>query len=138
MTMTDAYDHFQSLDIRTPDDVPPATPLAWQIERIGVHEQRGLRGTADDALAVLALRESVRRELARTGLYISDARRIGATWEQIAGALNVTEDDARSRLRAWADGQQQLHQRDVADGRARPIGITSEQHAEVLADLTKP
>lgn len=136
--MTDAYNHFQALDIRTPDDVPPTTPLEWQIERISVHEQRGLRGTANDALAVLALRESVRRELERTGLYISDARRMGATWEQIATALDITADTARDRLRTWADGQEQLHRRDVADGRAHPIGITSEQHAATLADLTNP
>jgi hypothetical protein len=136
--MPDAYEHFQALDIRTPDDVPPATPLEWQIERISVHEQRGLRGTLDDALTVLALRESVRRELERTGLYISDARRMGATWEQIAAALDITEDAARERLRGWADGQEKLYRRDVADGRERPIGIDSEQHAATLADLTKP
>lgn len=136
--MTDAYDRFQALEIRTPDDVPPATPLAWQIERIDVHVQRGLRGTADDALTVLALRESVRRELERTGLYISDARRMGATWEQIAAALDITEDAARERLRSWADGQEQLHRRDVADGRARPLGIDSEQYAAALVDLTRP
>ena len=136
--MTDAYDHFHALEIRTPDDVPPATPLEWQIERISVHEQRGLRGTADDAVTVLALRENVRRELARTGLYISDARRMGATWEQIAAALDITPDDARERLRTWADGQEQLHRRAVADGRPHPIGIDSEQHAATLADLTNP
>lgn len=136
--MTDAYDHFQTIEIRTPDDVPPATPLVWQIERIDVHEQRGLRGTADDALAVLALRENVRRELERTGLYISDARRMGATWEQVAAALDITADAARERLRSWADGQEQLYRRDVADGRAHPIGIDSEQHAATLADLTNP
>lgn len=136
--MTDAYDHFQTLDIRTPTDVPPATPLEWQIERISVHERRGLRGTADDALTVLALRESVRRELERTGLYISDARRMGATWEQIATALDITEDAARERLRTWAEGQEQLYRRDVADGRERPIGIDSERHAEILTDLTNP
>ncbi|MEV0027333.1 hypothetical protein AB0H45_35135 [Streptomyces atroolivaceus] len=134
--MTDAYEHFQTIEIRTPDDVPPATPLVWQIERIDVHEQRGLRGTADDALAVLALRENVRRELQRTGLYISDARRMGATWEQIAAALDITEDDARERLRTWADGQDRLYRRDVADGRERPIGISSERHAEIVADVT--
>jgi hypothetical protein len=136
--MTDAYDHFQALDIRTPDDVPPATPLVWQIERISVHEQRGLRGTADDALTVLALRESVRRELERTGLYISDARRMGATWEQIAAALDITADIAQGRLHAWADGQQRLYRSDVAEGRERPIGLTDDQHTATLADLTNP
>jgi hypothetical protein len=134
--VTDAYERFQTLEIRTPDDVPPATPLEWQIERISVHEQRGLRGTAGDALTVLALRESVRREVDRTGLYISDARRMGATWEQIAAALDITEDAARERLHGWADGQEKLYRRDVADGRERPIGINSEQHAAILADLT--
>ncbi|WP_405750006.1 hypothetical protein OHA19_10530 [Streptomyces sp. NBC_00012] len=136
--MTDAYDRFQTIEIRTPDDVPPATPLEWQIARISVHEQRGLRDTADDALTVLALRESVRRELERTGLYICDARRMNATWEQIAAALDITADAARERMRSWADGQEQLYRRDVADGRAHPIGIDSEQHALTLTDLTNP
>lgn len=136
--MTDAYDHFQTIEIRTPDDVPPATPLVWQIERIDVHEQRGLRGTAEDAVTVLALRENVRRELQRTGLYISDARRMGATWEQIAAALDIGADDARERLRTWADGQDRLYRRDVADGRQQPIGIDAEQYAATLADLTNP
>ena len=76
--MTDAYERFQTIEIRTPDDVPPATPLEWQTERIRTHESRGLRGTAADAVAVLALRENVRRELERTGLVIADARRMGA------------------------------------------------------------
>jgi hypothetical protein len=136
--MTDAYDHFQTLEIRTPDDVPPATPLEWQIERIGIHEQRGLRGTAGDALTVLALRESVRRTLEHTGLCISDARRMGATWEQIAAALDITVDAAQDRLRAWADGQQRLYRSDVAKGRERPIGLTDEQHAATLTNITNP
>ncbi|MET7956338.1 hypothetical protein ABZT07_20520 [Streptomyces sp. NPDC005317] len=136
--MTDAYDRFQTIEIHTPDDVPPATPLVWQIERISVHEQPGLRGTAADALTVLALRENVRRELERTGRYISDARRVGATWEQIAAALDISTNDARERLRTWADGQQRLYQQDVADGRERPVGISSDQYAALLADLTTP
>lgn len=133
--MTDAYDRFQTIDIRTPDDVPPATPLTWQVERISHHEQNG---TPDDALAVLAIRENIRRELARTGLYINDARRAGATWEQIGAALDIDADTAQGRLHAWADGQDRLHRRDVADGRESPIGITPKQHAAVLADLAKP
>ena len=135
--MTDAYERFQTIEIRTPDDVPPATPLEWQTERIRTHESRGLRGTAADAVAVLALRENVRRELERTGLYISDARRMGATWEQIAAALGTTEDDVRNRLRTWADGQQRMYQGDVAKGR-RPLGIDDDSHREILADLTNP
>lgn len=135
--MTDAYERFQTIEIRTPDDVPPATPLEWQTERIRTHESRGLRGTAADAVAVLALRENVRRELERTGLYISDARRMGATWEQISAALGTTEDDARNRLRTWADGQQRMYQGDVAKGR-KPLGIDDDSHREILADLTNP
>lgn len=135
--MTDAYERFQTIEIRTPDDVPPATPLEWQTERIRIHESRGLRGTAADAVAVLALRENVRRELERTGLYISDARRMGATWEQIAAALGTTEDDARNRLRTWADGQQRMYRGDVAKGR-KPLGIDDDSHRQILADLTNP
>lgn len=136
--MIDAYETFQTIEIRTPDDVPPATPLVWQIERIDVHEQRGLRGTAGDAVAVLALRENVRRELQQTGLYISDARRMGATWEQIAAALGVSPDDAKERLRTWADGQERLYRRDATEGRERPIGISGEQHAAAIADIDNP
>ena len=89
--MTDAYERFQTIEIRTPDDVPPATPLEWQAERIRTHESRGLRGTAADTLAALAIRENMRRHLALTGLSISDARRMGATWEQIAGRMWATK-----------------------------------------------
>lgn len=135
--MTDAYERFQSIEIRTPDDVPPATPLEWQAERIRIHESRGLRGTAADAVAVLALRESVRRSLEHTGLYISDARRMGATWEQIGAALGTTEDDVRNRLRTWADGQQRMYRGDVAKGR-KPLGIDDDSHREILADLSNP
>lgn len=135
--MTDAYERFQTIEIRTPDDVPPATPLEWQAERIRTHESRGLRGTAADTLAALAIRENMRRHLALTGLSISDARRMGATWEQIAAALDITEDDARERLRTWADGQQRMYRGDVAKGR-KPLGIDDDSHREILADLTNP
>ncbi|MHC3456168.1 Rossmann-fold NAD(P)-binding domain-containing protein [Streptomyces prasinus] len=126
---------------------PAATPLAWQIDKHTEHNDRLMnlelsadfpyeveRGDVGDALAVIALRESMRRDLeAARGVRVRQAVELGATWNEVAAALDVTADDARALLRAWVDGQRHLHQIDVASGRKRPLGIDPEEYAAVLA-----
>jgi len=145
--MTDPYETWQTTEIRRPSDVPAATPLRWQIEKEAEHEARLMnlrlptdyphsvdRGTAADALAVIAVRESIRRdmELGR-GVRVREAMELGATWSEVAAALDTTPDEARDLLRAWADGQHQLHRGDTAAGRPRPLGLDDTAHAAVLA-----
>ncbi|MFG2623231.1 hypothetical protein ACGFXC_37055 [Streptomyces sp. NPDC048507] len=143
--MTDAYAQWTSLDVRRPEDVPAATPLSWKAEREAEHAGRMAnlqlpddfpheveRGTASDALAVLALRESIRQDIETgRGLRVRDAMEQGATWAEVAGALDVEVEDARALLRTWASVQHTLHRQDVEAGRARPFGLTAEQHAAV-------
>lgn len=133
--------------VRHPGDVPAATPLAWQIEKHTEHNDRLMnlalpadfpydvqRGTVGEALAVIALRESIRRDIEHgRGVRVREALELGATWSEVAAALDVDPDEARALLRAWADMQHDLYRRDVADGRPRPFGTNDDQHAAVLA-----
>ncbi|MFD5589338.1 hypothetical protein ACFWII_36815 [Streptomyces sp. NPDC127063] len=144
---TAEHARWKALQVRRPDDVPAATPLAWQIEKHTEHNDRLMnlalpadfpydvqRGTVSDALAVIALRESIRRDIEHgRGVRVREAVELGATWSEVAAALDVTPDEARELLRAWAEMQHQLHQRDVLDGRFRPLGLDDDRHAAVLA-----
>ena len=144
--MTEQRDEWNALEIRRPGDVPVPTPLAWQIEKHGEHSDRLMnnvlpadfpyeveRGTADDALAVLALRESIRRDIEHgTGNRVHEALMLGATWRQVAAALDVDPGQARELLRAYADGQRRLWVGYEEEG-VKPIGFTADQHAAALA-----
>ncbi|MFI1799001.1 hypothetical protein ACH427_16870 [Streptomyces sp. NPDC020379] len=141
------HQHWKSLTIRRPDDVPVATPLAWQIDKHTEHNDRLMnialpadfkyeveRGDAGDALAVIALRESMRRDIeAGRGVRVREAIGLGATWNEVAAALDVSPDAARTLLREWADGQHNLYLRDVEHGQNRPLGLNPDQHAAMLA-----
>ncbi|WP_424893472.1 hypothetical protein [Streptomyces sp. XH2] len=143
---TDAYKHWQELDVRRPGDVPPATPLMWLAEKHQQHTDRLTnrllpadfpheveRGTAGDALAVLALREAIHREMEHgRGVYLHDALQLGATWTEAAAALDLTPGEARELLRAWAEGQHTLYTASEERGE-QPLGLSAEQHAAVLA-----
>ncbi|WP_329326714.1 hypothetical protein [Streptomyces sp. NBC_01689] len=143
----DEYARWKTLAVRRPDDVPGATPLSWQIEKHGLHDDRLFnnalpadfpheveRGDADDALAALALRESIRRDIEHgRGNRIHEALKLGATWRQIAAAVDVDTDAARRLLRAYADGQHNLHLRDVEHGEARPLGFNAGEYAATIA-----
>lgn len=144
---TDQHEAWQALDVRTPDDVPAATPLAWISEKHTVHSDRLMnnvlpddwqyevqRGTAEDAVAVLALRERLRKDMeSGRGTRVHEAARLGATWAQIAAALDLDEDQARDLLRDWADRQHALYVGDVEAGRERPLGLDADQCDAVLA-----
>ncbi|MCT9141717.1 hypothetical protein [Streptomyces violarus] len=144
---TDERAQWDGLDIRRPGDVPATTPLAWQVSKHTKHNDRLMnlalpadfpydveRGDAGDALAVLALRESMRRDLENgRGFRVREAVEMGATWREVADALDVDPDDARALLREWAEGQHRLYRGNIADGRPRPLGLDDDRHAAVLA-----
>lgn len=144
--MTEQHDQWDALEIRRPGDVPAATPLSWMVAKESDHAQRLFRnllpvdrfpdadrGTADDALAVLALRESIRREVEYgTGCRVHEALTLGATWAQVAAALDVDPGQAREVLRAYADGQRNMWRRNEEDG-IKPFGFSADQHAAALA-----
>lgn len=144
---TDTRARWDALQIARPDDVPPFTPLSWLAEKEAEHSHRLMatrlpadyshpveRGTAADALAGLALRESIRRRVDNErAVRVREALELGATWAEVAVALDVPVGEARELLRAWAEGQHRLYRGDVADERPRPFGLDDEAHAAVLA-----
>ncbi|MFI9722861.1 hypothetical protein ACIHFE_24915 [Streptomyces sp. NPDC052396] len=144
--MTDAYKHWRDLQVSSPGDVPLATPLMWLAEKHQEHADRltnrllpgdfphkAERGTVADALAVLALRESIHREMEYgRGAHIRDALHLGATWHETAAALGLTPDEARRLLHTWADGQRHLYTSCEERGET-PLGLSDEQHTAVLA-----
>ncbi|MGQ4733502.1 hypothetical protein ACUN3E_38310 [Streptomyces sp. Ju416(a)] len=145
--MTTEHDHWKTLTVRRPDDVPAATPLLWQIEKHTEHGDRLMnnalpadfpyeveRGNVGDALAVIALRESMHRDIEHgRGTRLHDALKLGATWNELAAALDITTETARTMLREWADGQHNLYRHFVERGDARPLGFDTDRYASVLA-----
>lgn len=146
---TPEHERWQNLTVRTPGDIPFPTPLTWLAEKHAEHTDRlvnnelpgGLadthalpRGTAGDALAVLALREAMYRQIQdhRPGR-IREAIELGATWSETAAALESTPDEARRLLREWADRQHRLHQRGTELGDVRPAGLDEAEYTAVLA-----
>ncbi|MFJ3941782.1 hypothetical protein [Streptomyces parvus] len=146
---TPAHKHWTDLTVRRPDDVRTMTgrrvSLSWQMEKRAGHIDRLMnrtlpedfpdpveRGDVGDVLAVLALSESIRRDLAaRCGGDIREAILLGATWTEIAAAIDTTPDEARAVLRDWTERQHQLLQDAVERG--RPLGSDAHRHASVLA-----
>lgn len=144
--MTDQHEQWKTLEIRQPDQVPSATPLSWLAEKESEHSQRLFRnllpvdrfpdverGTADDALAVLALRESIRRDIEHeNGNRVHEALTLGATWRQVAAALDIDPGQARELLRAYANGQRRLWLGYEEEG-IKPFGFSADQHTAALA-----
>ncbi|MBT2898522.1 hypothetical protein [Streptomyces sp. McG3] len=145
--MTTEHDHWKAQTVRRPDDVPPGTPLLWQIEKLTEHSDRLMnndlpadfpykveRGDVGDALAAIALRESMHRDIEHgRGTRVHDAIKLGATWSELATALDITTDAARALLRTWADGQHNLYQHYVDRGDTRPVGFDPDKYAALLA-----
>ncbi|MEV5774224.1 hypothetical protein AB0L49_23690 [Streptomyces antimycoticus] len=143
---TPEYEQWQALTVRRPDDVPTPTPLAWHVEKFTVHNDRLMnnalpadfkydvqRGEAGDALAALALRESIHRQVERErGSRVREAIELGATWNEVAAALDVDPQEARAVLREWVEGQHRLYRGCVERGE-RPFGFDDDQYAALLA-----
>ncbi|MGV9316555.1 hypothetical protein ACWDR0_30875 [Streptomyces sp. NPDC003691] len=131
--------------IRRPDDVGYGVLLPWLAEKYFAHHHRlvdrhlpsgchpGETATADDALAVLALGESIHRMLLRDrSWFVHDAMRWGATWNEVAAALDVTTGRARSVLRSYAETQRKLYEETERTG-DRPLGYSAEKYRSALA-----
>ncbi|MFF2572682.1 hypothetical protein [Streptomyces sp. NPDC058084] len=144
--MTDSKD-LNALQIRRPSDIPFDTTLRWKADRATEHAMRLFdnalpadfphpveRGTAQDAVAELALRESIRQDVENgQGTRLHTALELGATWAEVAAALDISPEDARALLRQWADGQHHLYLSEQERGIERPLGFTPDQHAAVVA-----
>ncbi|MEV6260747.1 hypothetical protein AB0M42_08350 [Streptomyces sp. NPDC051784] len=138
------YERWRALAVRRPDDVPAATPLAWHIEKLDEHDHRltsrsrpvGTRYGAGrgDALAAIALHESVHRHIERErGSRIREAIELGATWNEVATALGSTSGAARNALRRWADAQRRVNRRDIEHAPGEALGLDPDGYAAVLA-----
>ncbi|MFJ1589904.1 hypothetical protein ACIOD0_06570 [Kitasatospora albolonga] len=144
-----AYQHWRAKVVRRPGDVTTTTPLDWQVEKYSEAERRltlrhlpsadrstehaATAADAADALAKLALGESIRRTVLRYRAgTVHDALESGATWAEVAAALDCTTDEARAALRSYAEEQRQRHEHDRMAGQ-NPTGLSPEQHRSVLA-----
>ncbi|MFF6903340.1 hypothetical protein [Streptomyces hydrogenans] len=140
------FKQWKALQVSRPGDVPAGTPLSWQADKASEHAMRVWdnhlpadfphpveRGTAHDAVAELALRESIRREVEYgRGTRVHTALELGATWAEVAAALDISPDDARALLRQWADGQHHLYLSYQEQDR-KPLGISPDEHAAIIS-----
>jgi hypothetical protein len=140
-----SHEEWRARVIRRPDDVGYGVLLPWLAEKYFAHHHRlmdrhlpsgchpGETATADDALAVLALGESIHRMLFRDrSWFVHDAMRWGATWNEVAAALDVTTSRARSVLRSYAETQRELYEETARTG-DRPLGYSAEKYRSALA-----
>ncbi len=133
-------------DVLRPDQADD-TPLSWRADRIMVYagalNNHALppegrwgemwRGSADDALSVLATGESLCRELlAGRGQRIHQALTLGATWTEVGEALACTPDEARAVLRAYAEENPDLYH--AADQRTPVPGLIALGDDERIAE----
>ncbi|MGW4513016.1 hypothetical protein ACWEO4_13620 [Streptomyces sp. NPDC004393] len=134
-----AYATWTSLQpITRPGDVPITTPIVWMENRRADHSLALLLSRHDpdrhgptDALACLALGEAIRTELGHyRGSLVHDARLRGASWQQIADALDTDIPAAQQLLRDWANGQHRLYQAKPLSGHR--LGLTTAGHQAVL------
>lgn len=84
----------------------------------------------DERLEMLARGEVIARHY-RHPTQIDWALRDGATWRQIAEAVDRTEEQVRAAYREWAEGQHRLW----TDHDGKLLGLDDAQYAEALARL---
>lgn len=150
---TPEYEFWNDLAVRRPDDVRMISggrvPLSWQMKKRVGHVDRLMnrtlpadfpdsveRGGADDVLAVLALSESIRRDLiARRAGDIREAILLGATWSEVAAAIGSTPDEARAILHDWTERQHDLYQIAARQDDTQRLAVEENRHAAVLALL---
>lgn len=147
--MTDSDAAFTAAQIHRPADVPAGTAPS---DLVAEHSEAGGRllnnrlpedfphqvdrGTADDALTQLALGEAIHRTVRNERCSIvAEALRLGATWEQVAAALDTTEFAAADDLRVWAEGQRTLFHQLLAENPDNRIGLDEGAFAEVMRQV---
>ncbi|GAB7035662.1 hypothetical protein AB0G35_15875 [Streptomyces sp. NPDC021749] len=140
------YEQWRTRTVRCPGDVPVTTPLSWMAEKHFAHGERLAdrrlpaayrgpeeRGDAGDALAQLALGVRIARAVEQyRAETLHEALQLGATWSQIAAALDVGTDEARGILRSHANGQLRLYESEHSGG-AGLLGMNPEQHRAAMA-----
>ncbi|MEU2076108.1 hypothetical protein [Streptomyces sp. NPDC013489] len=139
------HEEWQTRVIRRPDDVGYGILLHRKAEKYFEHHHRlmdrhvpsgchpGETATAGDALAVLALGAAIHHSvLSDRPWTVRDALQLGATWNEVAAALDGTTDEARSILRTYAEVQRQQYAETEMTGQ-RPSGYSPEEYRSVLA-----
>ncbi|MFF4173690.1 hypothetical protein [Streptomyces sp. NPDC001744] len=137
--MTDQHTTPQAAETRRPGDVPAGTPLtslaqqrAEAGERLRTEHDRDQDAVVGDALTQLAVGEAIRRAVrSERGGMVAQALRLGATWDQVAAALDTTVLAAVDDLRLWAEGQRTLYHQHLADGADILVGLDEEAYDEV-------
>ena len=86
--------------------------------------------SVDEHLEVLATGEVVAR-MYRHPANVARALEAGATWEQVAAALDCDEAQARQDYRNWAEGQHRLWAGEYGGG--GKFGMNDAEYAEALA-----
>ena len=84
----------------------------------------------DEHLEVLATGEVVAR-MYRHPANVDRALEAGATWEQVADALDCDQAQARQDYRKWAEGQHRLWAGEYGDG--GKFGMNDAEYAAALA-----
>ncbi|GHH25962.1 hypothetical protein [Streptomyces rubradiris] len=138
--MTDQHTTPEPAVPRRPSDVVAGTPLTSLAQqraaagaRLRTEHDRGQDAVVGDALAQLAVGEAIRRTVrSERGDMIAQALRLGATWEQVAAALDTTELAAVDDLRVWAEGQRALYRQHVAEGADVLVGLDEDAYGEVM------
>lgn len=93
--------------------------------------------TAEDHLHALVLGECIARKARQfRGVEMVDALRAGATWSQLAAAVDAPEEDLRTLAKDWADSQRSLYTR-WQDSEEQPIGLSADEYTEVIALLNR-
>ena len=86
--------------------------------------------SVDEHLEVLATGEIVARDY-RHPANVARALEAGATWEQVAAALDCDEAQARQDYRKWAEGQHRLWAGEYGGG--GEFGMNDAEYTEALA-----
>ncbi|ORT54647.1 hypothetical protein [Streptomyces sp. CB03238] len=137
--MTDQH----TAEIRRPGDVPAGTPLTSLAQkraeagaRLHAQHDRDQDATVSDALTQLAVGEAIRRTVrSERGSMVAQALRLGATWDQVAAALDTTELAAADDLRVWAEGQRTLYHQLLAENPDNRIGLNDDAYHEVMRQV---
>jgi hypothetical protein len=87
--------------------------------------------TLSEYLEVLASGEVVAR-VYRHPYQVHQALEAGATWQQIADATGISEDQARREYREFAEGQHKLWTGELG-GRQGRFGMDDDEHAAAIA-----